>query len=58
MRKPFIRKLIGVTLLALPFIGLFIGTVLEKGFITAIVLWGGSLAVVAVLWTGVCLVAD
>ena len=52
------KKIAGYGLLGLVFGGVFAGSVLERGLVDALIIWGVALAMTAVIFAGVWLIAD
>ncbi len=52
------KKIAGFGLLGLVFGGIFAASVIEKGLVNTLIIWGAVLATTAVIYAGVWLIAD
>ena len=52
------KRIMGFVLLGLVFGGIFATSVIEKGLVSALIIWGAALATTAVVCAGVWLIVD
>ena len=52
------KKIVGVVLLAIPFLAIFTATVMEHGWFEAVVMWGKAIIFTATIMLGIKLMVE